>query len=95
MIAQFIYETVGTISKRQNLTRAPLFHCNWGWGGNHDGYYTSELFRIEKSDNQQEGTEYGAIITEDGDTSYEDSGNMSAYYGEAEKPRFHYRHITY
>ena len=95
MIAQYLYETAGSNSERQRLLRAPLFHCNWGWDGHHDGYYTSEIFRIKKISDNADGTGYGAIITEEDDKTYEDSSNITINYGEASKPRFHYRHITY
>ena len=96
MIAQFVNQRIGTTSQRLHLLRAPLFHCNWGWNGLHDGYYTSEIFDTKIFNEKSNADENGAIITEPGDSTYSHQTTLiDVYYGEASRPRFHYRHIIY
>lgn len=35
----------GTVSKSQTLV-----HCNWGWHGNSNGYYTSGIFHVDEAE---------------------------------------------
>ena len=62
-----IYEQRNTSYPANKQT---LLHCNWGWGGNADGYYESELFDLTQ----------GAVMFDDKDTGSSDTRNMSDWW---------------
>jgi hypothetical protein len=42
---RFEFAEDGDVSTREEYTPVML-HCNWGWGGKCDGYYTSGVFNL-------------------------------------------------
>lgn len=43
----YTYLYNGTLAKTETETRS-LFHCNWGWSGQNNGYYLAEAFNTIK-----------------------------------------------
>ena len=38
----------GYIDQIKNNKRSKYVHCNWGWGGNHNGYFLSDVLNAEQ-----------------------------------------------
>ncbi|MBR5686745.1 MAG: C10 family peptidase [Prevotella sp.] len=55
-----------------------FYHINWGWGGNHDGYYKITLLNPDGGGTGSSGTEdgytmnHGAVVGIQKDTSFDD-----------------------
>lgn len=69
------------------------FHCNWGWEGDCDGYYASEIFFTGDS-NLRKG------IDDDIDECYDyniipSTNDNKISFGDDSKSRYFYRYITY
>ena len=85
MIADVKKEYCGSTLVKTEIIGQPLFHCNWGWSGDCDGYYTSEIFFT--------GEKHEPEIFDDVDD--QSSFNKEVGFGDSSKARYHYRHITY
>jgi hypothetical protein len=60
-----VHVSTGAIVKEKTKTEV-LVHCNWGWGGNCNGYYVSGIFNTKK----------GAVETE----SYDNGGTSNSNF---------------
>jgi hypothetical protein len=51
-----------------------MLHCNWGWGGDSDGYFTAGVFDTANSEELDDGT------TPQGGDGYDFKYNINLYY---------------
>jgi len=59
-IEYYNYNTGESARKEKTL---PLVHCNWGWGGQGNGYYLFNVFDMQYSDPHKTRATYNSNIS--------------------------------
>lgn len=56
----YVYNNWGFLDHTNTITEtSTMVHCDWGWGGNCNGYYTSGIFNLNANDNVFDGVHFG------------------------------------